>query len=84
MPSSRRARAKRCASGASSGVKREKRIGTMGWTPGLISKPAAVIRSRNVRVLASRRSRRAVVCESSSSARRVAPATTGGRVFEKR
>ena len=84
MPSSSSARAKRWASGASSGAKRENMIGTIGWTPGWISKPAAVMRSRKRFVLASRRSRSSVLAVRSSSARRVAPTTDGASEFENR
>ncbi len=59
-------------------------IGTIGWTPGLISKPAAVMRSRNERVFVSSRSRSSVEAVSSSRARRVAPTTAGASEFEKR
>ncbi len=59
-------------------------IGTIGWVPGLISKPAAVIAARNWRVLASSRSRSSVVRDSRSNTAMLAPTTGGGRLFENR
>jgi len=58
--------------------------GQMGWTPGLMSKPAAVIFSLKRFVFVSSLSRSAVEDESSSRALRVPPTMEGATVLEKR
>ena len=57
---------------------------TAAETPGRIANPAAVIRWRNVRVLAASRSRSAVLADSLSNAATAAPVIIGARVFENR
>src|SRR5512143_2957321 len=59
-------------------------MGVMGCTPGMMSKPAAVIFSRKYMVFRSSLSRRAVVEESMSMTRMVASTTDGATVLENR
>src|SRR5436189_171906 len=56
-------------------------IGTIGWVPGLISKPAAVIAARKRFVLSSSLSRSAVVRDSRSNTAMLAPTAVGGDQF---
>jgi len=79
MPSNNKRSANCCAKGASYNI-----IGTMGCSPGMISKPAAVMAALKYRVLSSNLSRKVVALLSISNTLMDAPTMAGARVLENK